>query len=173
MTTSLLSLVKASGKQSSFFKQWRVCPRYGEYRRKEWSVSNENFKFKVRKHPFVNCTERTGLVPATRFIPSLRLEGQAGESAAMRVIFSTYRSNYQASMWRRTIVLFSSLARYRSVVTTHAYEPIFSLWFRAENVEHVKLCLCLIYVYFPNSNVSSEEWCYANDVSYGIIVLLF
>ena len=26
---------------------------------------------------------------------------------------------------------------------------------------------------FPNVNVSSEEWCYANDVSYGIIVLLF
>ena len=23
------------------------------------------------------------------------------------------------------------------------------------------------------ANVSSEEWCYANDVSYGIIVLLF
>ena len=31
---------------------------------------------------------------ATRFVPILRLEGQAGESAAMRVIFSTYRSNY-------------------------------------------------------------------------------
>ena len=28
-------------------------------------------------------------VLASRFIPSLRLEGQAGESAAMRVMFST------------------------------------------------------------------------------------
>ena len=26
---------------------------------------------------------------------------------------------------------------------------------------------------FPNAIVSSEEWCYANDVSYGIIVFLF
>ena len=24
---------------------------------------------------------------------------------------------------------------------------------------------------FPNANFSSEEWCYANDVSYGIIAL--
>ena len=26
---------------------------------------------------------------------------------------------------------------------------------------------------FPNASVSSEEWCYADDVSYEIIVLLF
>ena len=31
-------------------------------------------------------------VLATRFIPSSRLEGQAGQSAAMRVIFSTFFS---------------------------------------------------------------------------------
>ena len=67
-------------------------------------------------------------VLATRFIPSLRLEGQAGESAAVRVIFSTYRSNYRASMWRRTIVLLPSFARYGRVVATHACEPFFSLW---------------------------------------------
>ena len=26
---------------------------------------------------------------------------------------------------------------------------------------------------FPNANFSSEEWCYANDVSYGIIYCFF
>ena len=57
----------------------------------------------------------------------LRLEGQAGESAAVRVIFSTYRSNYRASMWRRTIVLLPSFARYGRAVATHACEPFFSL----------------------------------------------
>ena len=49
--TSLPSLVKGSGKQSIFFNQWRVRPSYGEYRGKEWSVFNENLKFKIRKHP--------------------------------------------------------------------------------------------------------------------------
>ena len=151
--TSLPSLVKGSAKQSRFFNQWRVRPRYGEYRRKEWSVSNENFKFKVRKHPFVNCTERTGLVPATRFIPSLRLEGQAGESAAMRVIFSTYRSNYQASMWRRTIVLLPSLARYCRVVAVHAYEPFFSLRMLGQKTQYM-----WIYVYVKFSKREFQQW---------------
>ena len=170
--TSLPSLVKGSAKQSRFFNQWRVRPRYGEYRRKEWSVSNENFKFKVRKHPFVNCTERTGLVPATRFIPSLRLEGQAGESAAMRVISLTYRSNYQASMWRRTIVLLPSLARHHRVVVTPMRMNLSSVYdVRAENAVHVNLSMFRLN--FPNADFSSEEWCNANVVSYGIIVLLF
>ena len=33
--------------------------------------------------------------------------------------------------------------------------------------------LLLCYYKFPNASVSSEKWCYLNDVSYGIIVLLF
>ena len=37
---------------------------------------------------------------------------------------------------------------------------------RAENAVHVNLCLCQN---FPNANFSSEEWYYANDVSYGIM----
>ena len=49
---SLPSLVKGSEKQSS----------YGEYRGKELSVSNENFKFKIRKHPCVIYTEGSGTV---------------------------------------------------------------------------------------------------------------
>ena len=40
--------------------------------------------------------------------------------------------------------------------------------FSAENAVHVNLC-----IKFPNANFSCEEWCYANDVSYGNIVLLF
>ena len=152
--TSLPSLVKGSAKQSRFFNQWRVRPRYGEYRRKEWSVSNENFKFKVRKHPFVNCTERTGLVPATRFIPSLKLEGQAGESAAMRVIFSTYRSNYQVSMWRRIIVLRPSLARFGKVAATHAYELTFLQLMMLEQ----KMLYMRIYVYVKFSKRECQQW---------------
>ena len=57
--TSLPSLVKGSGKQSSFSSQLGVRP---SYRGKEWSVSNENFEFKIRKNPCVNCTERSGIV---------------------------------------------------------------------------------------------------------------
>ena len=37
---------------------------------------------------------------------------------------------------------------------------------RAEDAVHVNLCLCQN---FPNVNFSSEEWYYANDVSYGIM----
>ena len=48
--------------QSSFSNQWRVRPSYGEYRGKEWSVSDENFNFKIRMHLCVNCTERIGIV---------------------------------------------------------------------------------------------------------------
>ena len=72
MITSLPSLVKGSGKQSSFFNQWRVRPSYGEYRGKEWSVSNENFKFKIRKHAYVNCTERSGIVSCYEIHPQLK-----------------------------------------------------------------------------------------------------
>ena len=57
--TSLPSLVKGSGKQSNFSSQLGVRP---SYRGKEWSVSNENFEFKIRKNPCVNCTERSGIV---------------------------------------------------------------------------------------------------------------
>ena len=106
---------KGKWKAVQLLQPMRLGPSYGEYRGKEWSVSSENFTFKIRKHQCVNCTERSGIVRR------LRLEGQAGESAAMRVIFLTYRSNYQASMWRKTIVLFPSLARYRTVVATHVY----------------------------------------------------
>ena len=63
---------KGSGKQSSFFNQWRVGPSYGEYLRKERSVSNENFKFTVRKHPCVKWTERTGMVPRYEIHPQLK-----------------------------------------------------------------------------------------------------
>ena len=60
------------------------------------------------------------------------------------------------------------MARYRRVVATHAYEPFSANDDRAENAVHVNLCLCYD---FPKANFSSEEWCYANDVSYGIIAL--
>ena len=63
-----------SGKQSSFFNQWRVCPSYGECRGKEWSISNENFKFKIRKHPCVNCTERSGIVRRYEIHPQLKAQ---------------------------------------------------------------------------------------------------
>ena len=41
---------------------------------------------------------------------------------------------------------------------------------RAENAV---ICESMFMLNFPNGDVGSEEWCYANDVSYGIIVLLF
>ena len=119
-----------------------------------------------------NVRKELAWSPATRFIPSLRLEGQAGESAAMRVISLTYRSNYQASMWRRTIVLLPSLARHHRVVVTPMRMNLSSAYdVRAENAVHVNLSMFRLN--FPNANFSSEEWCYANDVSYGITVLLF
>ena len=42
---------------------------------------------------------------------------------------------------------------------------------RAENAVYVNLSTFRLN--FPNADLSSEEWCYANVVSYGIIVLLF
>ena len=41
---------------------------------------------------------------------------------------------------------------------------------RAENAVHVRI---YVYVKFLKRECSSEVWCYVNDVSYGIIVLLF
>ena len=68
----LPSLVKGSGKQSSFSNQWRVRPSYGEYCGKEWWVSNENFKLKIRRHAYVNCTERSGIVRCYEIHPQLK-----------------------------------------------------------------------------------------------------
>ena len=39
---------KGKWKAVQLLQQWRVHPSYGKYRRKEWSVSNENFKFNIR-----------------------------------------------------------------------------------------------------------------------------
>ena len=136
------SLVKGSGKQSSFYNQWRVRPSYGEYRGKEWSVSNENFKFKIRKHPCVNCTERSAKVLRHEIQPQLK----DGRSSWRIFRHTNHLFDLQEQLSSLNVKknhrLFSSLARYRREVASHAYEPIFSLWFRAENVEHVNLCLC-------------------------------
>ena len=58
-------------------------------------------------------------VLATRFIPSLRLEGQAGESAAMRVICSTKEqlSSLNVNENHCSALLVGTLSR---VVATHA-----------------------------------------------------
>ena len=55
-------------------KKLQSCkrPSYDEYRGKELSVSNENFKFKIRKHPCVNCTERSGIVRRYEIHPQLK-----------------------------------------------------------------------------------------------------
>ena len=51
-------------------------------------------------------------VLATRFIPSLRLEGQAGESAAVRVIFSALQEQLSSlNVKEKQLLLFLSLAR--------------------------------------------------------------
>ena len=64
-------------------------------------------------------------VLASRFIPSLRLEGQAGESAAMRVMFSTLHEQ----LFIRNVNNHCSapLVRTLSRVVTRAWEPFFSL----------------------------------------------
>ena len=63
--------------------------------------------------------------------------------------------------------LVDSLSR---VAATHAYWPFFSLWCLSSKCS---ICESTFMLNFPNASGNSEEWCYANDVSYGIIVLLF
>ena len=85
---------------ASFPTQWRVRPSYGEFG-KERSVTEETFKFKIRKHPCVNCTERSVIVwmcwamrSTTRGI--VKLENKPS-------CYSTFRlnkSNFQTWIWR-------------------------------------------------------------------------
>ena len=64
-------------------------------------------------------------VLASRFIPSLRLEGQAGESAAMRVMFSTLHEQLLIRNVKNHCS--APLVRTLSRVVTRAWEPFFSL----------------------------------------------
>ena len=64
-------------------------------------------------------------VLASRFIPSLRLEGQAGESAAMRVMFSTLQEQLLIRNVKNQCS--APLVRTLSRVVTRAWEPFFSL----------------------------------------------
>lgn len=64
---------------ASFPTQWRVRPSHGEFG-KERSVTEETFKFKIRKHPCVNCTERSVIVWMCWAMRSaIRGDSQAGE----------------------------------------------------------------------------------------------
>ena len=65
-------------------------------------------------------------VLAVRFIPSLRLEGQAGESAAMRVMFSTLQEQLLIRNVKKNHCS-APLVRTLSRVVTRAWEPFFSL----------------------------------------------
>ena len=89
-----------------------------EYRGKEWSVSNENLKFNIRKHPCVNYTERSGIVWMCLLRDSwkVKLENLPPCESSFRL----YRSNYRASMWgknNRYAPLVGTLSR---VLATHA-----------------------------------------------------
>ena len=64
-------------------------------------------------------------VLASRFIPSLRLEGQAGESATMRVMFSTLHEQLLIRNVKNHCS--APLVRTLSRVVTCAWEPFFSL----------------------------------------------
>ena len=129
-------------------------------------VSNENLKFKIRKHPCVNCTERSGIV----WMCLLWNSSQAGRSAAIWVIFLTLQEQLSSLNVKANHCSASLVGTLSRVVTTHAYEPFFSLWCLGRNAVHVRI---YVYVKFSKRKCRSEEWCYANDVSYGIIVLLF
>ena len=94
LITSPPSLVKGSGKQYS--SQRRVYPSYDQYRGKEWWVSRRNLN---SVYELYGNNWHALDVLATRFTPSLRPEGQAGESAAMWVIFSNLQEQWhQASL---------------------------------------------------------------------------
>ena len=49
-------------------------------------------------------------------------------------------------------------------------EPFFSLWCLSSKCS---TCKSIFMLNFFQTHVSSEEWCYTNDTSYGIIVFLF
>ena len=59
-------------------------------------------------------------VLATRFIPSLRLEGQAGESAAMRVIFSTLQEQLSSLNVKENNCYAPLVGTLSRVLATHA-----------------------------------------------------
>ena len=84
----------------------------------------------------------SGDVLATRFIPSLRLEGQAGESAAMRVIFSTLQEHLSSLNVKENNCYAPLVGTLSRVLATHAWEPFFSLWcLRSKCTTCVNLCL--------------------------------
>ena len=59
-------------------------------------------------------------VLATRFITSLRLEGQAGESAAVRVIFSTLQEQLSSVNVKNNHCSAPLVGTLSRVVATHA-----------------------------------------------------
>ena len=159
MITSLPSLVKGIWKQSSFFNQWRVCPSYGEYRGKEWSISNENFKFKIRKHPCVNCTERSDIMRRYEIHPQLKAERWSWRICR--------HASHLFDLREQLPSLNMKNHRSAPLVGTLPYSSCYScLWtFLQLMMLGQKMQYLWIYVYvnvnFPNANVG-----------YGIIVLL-
>ena len=160
MITSLPSLVKGSGKQSSFSNQWRVRPSYAEYRAKESSVSNENFKFKIPKHAYVNCTERSGIVCCYEIHPQLK----AGRSSSRICRHASYLFDLQEQFIKPQCEEEPSfyspplssppLARFGKVVATHAYELTFLQLMMLEQ----KMLYTWIYVYVKFSKRECQQW---------------
>ena len=144
MIRSLPSLVKGSGKQSSFSSQWRVRPRYGKYRTKEWSVSH--FKFKIWKYPCQLYGKKWHRVDvlAMRFIRSLRPECQAGESAAIWVIIFTFQEQLSSLNVKKnhcSAPLVGTLSRVVQLMLRN-HSSAYDVW--AANAVHVRsnLNLC-------------------------------
>ena len=104
--TSLPSLVKGSGKQSSFSSQLGVRP---SYRGKEWSVSNENFKFKIRKNPSVNCTERSGIVRMCLLRDSSQAQGWKVKLDNLPPCESSFRLFFHSFLLWGVVCLWSAI----------------------------------------------------------------
>ena len=59
-----------------------------------WRVSNENFKFKIPKHTYVSCTERSGMVRCYEIHPQLK----AGRSSWRICRPASYLFNLQEQL---------------------------------------------------------------------------
>ena len=116
---------------------------------------------------YVNCTERSGIVRCYEIHPQLK----AGRSSWRICRHASHLFDLQEQL--------SSL----NVKKNHRSAPLVGtlrqqlqlMRMNLSSAYEQKCCTCesMFMLNFPNANVSSEEWCFANDVSYGIIMLLF
>ena len=106
-------------------------------------------------------------VLAMRFIPSLRLEGQAGESAAIWVIFFTFQEQLSSINVKKNHCSAPLVGTLSRVVATHAF---FSLWCLNSKCSTCQMEYKVM-LNIPNASVTVKNG--VMRMMSGIIVLLF